>query len=112
MKFLQQSFSYLKPTVLDKLEAHCLDKRAYLCQLLRRLEDDWICFPGVSKARHCLQYHAKDVYIRTHAMNGTRGCVVKCKIELTFVKLRAAYYNMCSARLIPIYRYIYIYMYI
>ena len=52
---IQQSFRYLKLTVLDKLEAHCLDKRAYLCHLLRRLEGDWIRFAGVSKARRCWQ---------------------------------------------------------
>ena len=44
-----------QPTVLDKLEAHCLEKRAYLCLLLRWLEDDWIRFPAVSKVRHCRQ---------------------------------------------------------
>ena len=33
-------FQLFKPTVLDKLEAHCLDKHAYLCRLLRRLEGD------------------------------------------------------------------------
>ena len=33
--------------------------------------------------------------IHTHATNGTRGgCVVECKMELTFVKLGAAYYGM------------------
>ena len=38
--------------------------------------------------------------IRTHSTDGTRGgcSVVECKIELTFVKLGAAYYGMCSAR--------------
>ena len=38
--------------------------------------------------------------LRTHATGGTRGgcSVLECKIELTFVKLGAAYYGMCNAR--------------
>ena len=92
---LQRSFSYLKPTVLDKLDAHCLDKRAYLCRLLRRLEGDWIRFPAVSKARRGA-VGSRTQKTHTHETWGVslRTCLVECKIELTFVKLGAAYYGM------------------
>ena len=86
----------MKPTVLDKLEAHCLDiklevhcvdKRAYLCRLQRldrgRLDPFSSCFKK-SQALSAVAYEN----IRTDVTDGTRGgCVVECKIELTFVKL-------------------------
>ena len=70
MKFLSP---YLKTTVLDKLEAHCVDKRAYLCRL-RRLDGDWIRFPALSKARRALSAVAcESIRSYTRATDGTRG---------------------------------------
>ena len=35
------------------IHVQCLDKRAYFCRLLHRLEGDWIHCLAVSKARCC-----------------------------------------------------------
>ena len=99
-------FSWDDTAEFQLFEAHCVDKRAYLCRLLRRLEGDWIRFPAVSKARRCRQLaHERRVYTYAHTRRTEHAgvCVVECKIELTFVKLGSAYYGMCSARLIQIY---------
>ena len=75
MKFLPPaSLRYSKPTVLDKLDAHCLDKRAYLFRLLRRLEGDWIRFPAVSKARRCRQLARERRATRTRDVGGGGVC--------------------------------------
>ena len=67
---------FLPTAEFQLFEAHCLDKRAYLCWLLRWLEDDWIRFPAVSKARHWSAI-ARERYVHTytHVTNGTRGGV-------------------------------------
>ena len=70
---LQQSFSYLKPIVGCKLEAHFLDKRAYL-------EGDWTHSLAVSKAKQSLSCFESQVLSavaherrpHTHSTNGTR----------------------------------------
>ena len=75
---LMRSFSYSKPTVLDKLDAHCLDKRAYLFRLHRRLEPgDWIRFPAaVSKARP-VGSRTRKTHIHTRDVGVCGVCVVE-----------------------------------
>ena len=55
---------------------------------------------GSSTRKTCIIIHTY-----TRDKRNTWGCVVECKIELTFVKLRATYHGMCSARLLQIYIY-------
>ena len=80
----------------NKLDAHCLDKRAYFCRLLRsskargRLDPFSSCFE--SQALWAVARERR-TYTQMRC-GGGEMCVVECKIELTFVKLGASYYGI------------------
>ena len=78
---------------MDKFDAHCLDKRAYLFRLLRRLEATGSVFQLFRKPG-AVGSSTQDA-LHSHATREGGVCVVECKIELTFVKLGGAYYGIC-----------------
>ena len=95
MKFLPPA-SAIRSPLLDKLDAHCPDKRAYLCRLLRRSRATGSVFQLFRKPGAVGSEHAKDAQKHTRRVRGAAGAggpcvrVVERKIELTFVKLGAA----------------------